>query len=224
MKKCANCKEEKLITNFNKKKASKDGLQPLCKSCANERNSQYYQHNQEKLRQQSSERRKTNTGYIKEKNKEWRRNNPNYNKKWREDNLEHIKEYTKEWHASNPEYQKEYLKNRRDTDPIHKIIGNLRNLVGQSFKRACKGIFRKRTRTQKILGCDFNFFIEYISSKFTESMTLENYGEWELDHIIPVSIATNEEEVLKLNHYTNLQPLWKKDNRKKSNKIFGELK
>ena len=55
-------------------------------------------------------------------------------------------------------------------------------------------------------------------------MTLENYGEWELDHIVPVSVATNEEEVLKLNHYTNLQPLWKRDNRKKSNKIFGELK
>ena len=80
MKKCVNCKEEKLITNFNKKKASKDGLQPLCKSCANERNKQYYQHNQEKLRQQSSERRKTNTSYIKEKNKEWRKNIPTITK------------------------------------------------------------------------------------------------------------------------------------------------
>ena len=51
-------------------------------------------------------------------------------------------------------------------------------------------------------------------------MVWENYGMWEYDHIIPLSSAKNEEEVIKLNHYTNFQPLWKEENKLKSNKIL----
>ena len=50
-------------------------------------------------------------------------------------------------------------------------------------------------------------------------MTWENQGEWHFDHIIPISSAQTEEEVIKLNHYTNFQPLWAEDNLRKSNKI-----
>ena len=51
-------------------------------------------------------------------------------------------------------------------------------------------------------------------------MTLENHGEWHLDHIIPLAIAKTEEEIIKLNHYTNFQPLWAIDNLKKGAKIL----
>jgi hypothetical protein len=55
-------------------------------------------------------------------------------------------------------------------------------------------------------------------------MNWENKNKWEIDHIIPISIARNEEEIIKLNHYSNLRPLWRKDNRDKSNKILEEHK
>jgi hypothetical protein len=55
--------------------------------------------------------------------------------------------------------------------------------------------------------------------QFTEGMTWFNHGEWHIDHIYPVSLATDEHHLKKLNHYTNLQPLWAIDNIKKSNKI-----
>jgi hypothetical protein len=50
-------------------------------------------------------------------------------------------------------------------------------------------------------------------------MSWDNYGEWHIDHIIPLSFAKNEDEIMKLCHYTNLQPLNGIDNIRKSNKI-----
>ena len=55
-------------------------------------------------------------------------------------------------------------------------------------------------------------------------MNWDNRNEWELDHIIPISIARNEEQIIKLNHYSNLRPLWRKDNQEKSNKILEEYR
>ena len=65
-----------------------------------------------------------------------------------------------------------------------------------------------------------DFFAEYIKSKFTEGMTLENYGEWHIDHIIPLATAQSIEDVKRLCHYTNLQPLWAQDNLRKGAKII----
>ena len=49
-------------------------------------------------------------------------------------------------------------------------------------------------------------------------MTWSNYGEWHLDHKVPISWAKSEEEVYKLSHYTNFQPLWMNDNLSKDNR------
>jgi hypothetical protein len=51
-------------------------------------------------------------------------------------------------------------------------------------------------------------------------MTWSNYGKWEYDHIIPVSLCKSEEWVNKSCHYKNLRPLWKDDNRAKGDNIF----
>jgi hypothetical protein len=53
-------------------------------------------------------------------------------------------------------------------------------------------------------------------------MTWDNYGEWHLDHIKPISLGKTEEEVIQLYHYTNFQPLWAKDNVVKYNKIISK--
>lgn len=109
-----------------------------------------------------------------------------------------------------------YAKTRRATDPIYKLKCNTRKLIGNSLSK--KG-FIKNSKTNTILGCTYEQFIDHLQSKFTVGMNLSNYGEWVIDHIIPLATATTENEILTLNHYTNLQPLWETDNRDKWYKL-----
>jgi hypothetical protein len=95
---------------------------------------------------------------------------------------------------------------------------NIRSLIGISIRNYG---YYKSTKTTNILGCDVEYFKRYLESKFEQWMNWENYGKyngelnygWDIDHIIPISSAKNEEELIKLNHYTNLQPLCSKNNR-----------
>ena len=91
---------------------------------------------------------------------------------------------------------------------------NLRRINRRSIKN-----FKLRGNS-KLLGCSYEEVREHLSKQFTEGMSWDNYGEWHIDHIIPLASATTEEEVLKLYHYTNLQPLWAKDNLSKGCKIL----
>jgi hypothetical protein len=74
-----------------------------------------------------------------------------------------------------------------------------------------------------IIGCSPEFLKEYLENQFAEGMSWDNHGQysWHIDHIIPLSSAKTDEEIYKLCHYTNLQPLWAEDNLRKSNKILN---
>jgi hypothetical protein len=128
------------------------------------------------------------------------------------------KKYIKKNKHKYNEYQKKYTKNKRQKDSIFKFSFNVRCLVSNSFKRG-KNQFRKNAKTENILGCTIEEFRIYIEKKFKDGMTFKNYGQWHLDHIYPISLATTEEEIIKLNHYTNFQPLWALDNFRKGNRI-----
>ena len=73
-----------------------------------------------------------------------------------------------------------------------------------------------------MVGCSPQSLREHIESKFAGGMSWDNYGVngWHLDHIIPLASAKNKEEIIKLNHYTNLQPLWAIENLKKGSQII----
>jgi hypothetical protein len=68
--------------------------------------------------------------------------------------------------------------------------------------------------TLELLGCNSEFFKEYLENNFLDGMTWENYGEWHIDHMKPCAAfdLTNEDDQRKCFHYTNLQPLWALDN------------
>lgn len=74
----------------------------------------------------------------------------------------------------------------------------------------------------EFLGCSVDFFKAYLAVRFKPGMTWENMSEWEIDHITPISRfdLTNEHEVKKAFHFTNCQPLWKLENRRKFNRVI----
>jgi hypothetical protein len=119
-------------------------------------------------------------------------------------------------------YYENKIKEKLKTDYVYKFKHNVRGLITGSFKRG-KNKYKKNSKTEIILGCTIDEFRIYIQNKFTEGMTLDNHGQWHLDHIIPISIAETEEDVIKLCHYTNFQPLWAADNIRKSNKIITDV-
>lgn len=117
----------------------------------------------------------------------------------------------------------------RDENPIKKLKENIHSLIYNKIRK--KG-YSKKSKTYEILGCSYDEFKLHIESQFQEWMNWDNYGlyngelnyGWDIDHIIPISSATTEEDVLQLNHYTNLQPLCSKVNRniKRHNKDWGK--
>ena len=81
--------------------------------------------------------------------------------------------------------------------------------------------FSKNSKSEEIIGCSFIEFKKYLESRFESWMCWYNYGKyngelnygWDMDHIIPISSASSVEEIIKLNHFTNIQPLCSYTNR-----------
>jgi hypothetical protein len=152
-------------------------------------------------------------------------------KEWREKNLERARRKSREYHRAVREQRKPYIlqwreENRdrlrerareRRKDPKRKLAHSISNLIRLSLSN---NGYSKRTKTYQILGCTFDEFKRHIERQFLKGMTWENRGDWHLDHITPIASANSEEEILALNHYTNLRPFWAKDNIAKSDKIL----
>ena len=131
-------------------------------------------------------------------------------------------ENIKNWreNKNGKEWMNNYMKDRINTDSLFKFKNKVRGLIYQSFKRKKNNDWNKKTKTENILGCKFEEFKIYIEKQFTNGMNWENQGKWHLDHIKPLKLAETEEDVIKLNHYTNFQPLWAEDNLKKGSKYY----
>lgn len=109
-------------------------------------------------------------------------------------------------------------RNRRHANPHLQIAGDLRARIWGALHR---GRGEKSKSTQDLIGCTFPFLRKWIEAKFKRGMSWENYGEWVVDHVIPVAKfdLTNPAHQSRCFHYTNLQPLWKIENLIKHDKI-----
>ena len=144
---------------------------------------------------------------------------------WQKNNQEHRMEYHKKWREENidkiRETKRNYEKTRKTNDPIYKLISNFRTALYQVLK---ENNVQKNGRYFEILQYSPDDLIVHLENQFTNEMTWDNYGEWHVDHIKPISSFNIEEigdnEFMKCWSLDNLQPLWGEENIRKSNKII----
>lgn len=183
---------------------------------------QYWQENREDLLKKKKEYRQKNKEKITKSEKYHYENNKEQilvrQKKYYETNKEKILEKNKEYKKNNKEKLNQRLNERRNTDIQYKLAINLRSRLYQALKNN----YKVGSAVQD-LGCNISEFKVYLESLFQEDMSWDNYGKdgWHIDHIKPLASfdLTNREQLLEACHFTNLQPLWAKDNLSKGAKI-----
>lgn len=111
--------------------------------------------------------------------------------------------------------------NKYRGNSLFKLAQNYRSRTSIAFKH---GGYKKGTKTEKMLGIDFNSLKQHLENQFTKGMSWYNYGKWHIDHIVPTSSANTKEELKLLCNYKNLQPLWAYDNIRKSGKYCEKEK
>jgi hypothetical protein len=82
-----------------------------------------------------------------------------------------------------------------------------------------KNDYKKTTKIYKVLGCTQQELLQHLEKQFLKGMNWKNRKLWHIDHIIPMDTAKTLEDNYKLNHFTNLRPMWAKDNLSKKNNI-----
>jgi hypothetical protein len=229
IKNCKCCGIDKKLDEFKKGRNQ-------CIECIKAKDRERYNSNKEKFKEYSKNYYINNMDKCKDTAKKYY-NDPikgeklkSQNREYNKVNSEKIKLKRSIYLSNNKEKINEkskiYFSKRRSEDLLFKLSSNIRNSINNSFY---KSGYSKSSKTQEILGCSFEEFKLYLESKFEPWMTWENRGlyngefnyGWDIDHIIPLSSSTTEEDLIKLNHYSNLQPLCSLLNRYyKSNKLI----
>ena len=237
MKQCRKCNELKSLNQYAKDSIKKDGLRSICKVCDALRKKEIYHSKQlvTEIKIQiklciTCDNSKNVTSFDKDKRsadgvawecKECRhiRYKSNYSKhseKRRKKSSKYYHNNKEKALACNLKYQNK----REKKDILYRLTRRLRNRLYYALKRAH---WKTDTHFSEYIGCTLEALKSHLQAKFTEGMTWDNWGLgekcWVIDHIYPLSLAKTEEEMLKLCHYTNLQPMWFIPNIKKSNKV-----
>jgi len=132
---------------------------------------------------------------------------------WKTNNRDKVKVKAAKWRANHPTYITTYSKNRYNSNIQYRLAKLLRVRIRDSLKNQKL----KTGSAVRDLGCSIEELKIYLEKRFQPHMSWENQGQWHIDHIIPLSKfdLTNREQLLKACHFTNLQPLWAKDNKTK---------
>lgn len=218
MKQCSKCLEHKSEEHFSKRK-QKNGIIILRKDCKRcrcliekkrreenldlfrEKDKKYYENNKEIINAKAKKYREKNSVQLAEQKKEYYKKN---------------KEKIKEYHRINKSKRNERVKKRNAENPIFRIQNSLRSRLHEVLNKKTQSTF-------SLIGISNTELKKWLEYNFKDGMNWENYGiYWVIDHIIPVAFFNFEikDEQHKCFNWMNLQPLFKTDNMKKSDKLY----
>lgn len=223
---CNVCNIEKSLDSFSSKKRGLFGRASRCKACDGEYHKQHRAANYEAMRAKEKAYKEANREKIREEERlrysENKEKESLRKKKYRQDNPEHLSQLRKR-RTNTPEYRLKnnaYERNKRKTDPLTRLARSLRTRLSSYCKI---NSIEKTFSAVNDVGCSLEELKKHIESQFEPWMSWSNHGvynkevrTWHLDHIIPLSRGKTSEEVLKLNHYSNLRPLEAIKNLKKN--------
>lgn len=201
MKTCSKCKVEKPFSCFHKRSKRVSGYSSHCKDCRSLQEKERYLREKDSIIEKQREYNEKNRLFINARQREYNAKNKEKRKVYSQDNRVRINANRKVWRNENPA-----------------------NLIADRFRRrlnyALKTLGIKKNRSSlEFLGCSLEFFKEHLEKQFLKGMNWENREEWHIDHIIPMATAKTEDDVVRLSHFTNLRPLWKRENFSKNKAV-----
>jgi len=202
---------------------------------------EYYINNKEELKESNKNRYEEKKDIYNEERRNRYKNDEDtrdrileYGKNYRNNNRDKVLESKKRYYYKNKEYVSDWKKNYylliKDTEEYKdKRNKNMLNWSKNNphviaWRNSLRRVLlylekEKLSKTIDILGYSAEEFKKNIEGKFLEGMSWDNWGEWHIDHIIPVSKFDKDSLPSEVNALSNLQPLWSLDNLKKGNKV-----
>ena len=242
MKRCSKCGEFKSLEGFDRNASQKDGRHGWCKECSREGRRDHYRKNREQVLARNKAYFENNRASVQAKRNEYwhlphnrQRRNARTNELYKEGRRRaYFMEYyrrpevkekrmkiTREWARRNRSKMTEYIVHRHRGDPEFRLRRNLARAVHGYIKRH-GGV--KAHATIELVGCSRFELRCFLEKRFKPGMAWDNYGKvWDVDHIVPCSHFNLQDKNQQRDcfHYSNLQPLFKEDNRRKSNRYIG---
>jgi hypothetical protein len=221
-KKCTKCGEVKLLECFSVDKRHRDGHTSWCKKCACINSSRWEKKNKDKVCANSKKWKERNPEHGREYAKKYLAQHPDYVKIWDKQHPERARERVNRWQLNNPERLRELRRNsdaKKRSTPGGKLSDSMSSHIWYSLHRGEK----RYRKWESLVGYDVVRLLGHLEKRFKPGMTWNNYGEWHVDHIIPISAFNFEkpEDIDFKRCWTleNLQPLWAKENLVKHKKI-----
>ena len=211
-----NLAKQKAYREANKEKVSEGKKRSRLKKIDeyNQKARDRYYANREKILEAEKLKRQSNLEEALRKEAEIRARHAEKRNAWQ-------KQYYRETRPERLKYYAKYARERMRADPIYALGRLVRRRISFALS---KGGYQKESRTQEMLGCDYDFLKQHLEKQFLKGMSWENRGtEWHIDHIVPLASAKTKEEVVALCHFTNLRPMWALENISKGAKQVSLL-
>ncbi|MFA5457631.1 MAG: hypothetical protein WC261_08390 [Synergistaceae bacterium] len=206
---CIKCKADKYLSDYHVRKDKKDGHVNICKECYSHYHKEYYE---------KAKSHKCEIGKIYHEKNRSKRNK--YNRQYHEKNKTRLNKISRLYAANHRNEINEAYNKKRKTDSVFRLNHNVRTAIRISLKGNKAG-----RHWEDIVGYTLVDLKQHLEKQFQPGMTWENYGQWHIDHIIPLSIFdirdTKSLGFKKAWALENLRPLWAKQNFKKNAKLFA---